>query len=305
MKGIEKIIASLAVLALVACGNGGGGDDDTATDEGTEPADDGTEVTGDPTEDPAEDPAGDPGTDPEEEIPAGPCGNGSLDSGEVCDDGNTGTEFCDTTTEGACLSDCSLLNATCGNSSTDDGEACDDGNDDSFDGCTTSCTVNDQSFGDPCRCTGGGCSALDFTAGTIVGCDGLTDLADSSRTVACMRSSVDTTYGITVYGANGACMLMAMGCEGIGCGLVPTTGDVDTITCPAGSALNTDVRTELGGVITITTKTCHQTCETQADCRWNETEPTGSPFEGDCGQWMCLPGGDGGERVCVDPRNEA
>jgi hypothetical protein len=310
MKALTRLIALLAVPALVAwgCGGGGNGDEDTATDEGPDTADVVEDTPVDTTTDPVEDPTGDPTGDPTEEEPSsGPCGNGTLDSGEVCDDGNTATEWCDLTTEGACLSDCSLLNAECGDGEPDEGEACDDGDDDSFDECTTSCTTNDTTFGAPCRCTGSDCTGLDFTAGTIEGCDALAALADSTRSLACVRSAVETVAGttVTVYGANGACGLMAMGCEGSGmlCGFVPTTGDVDAITCPAGSAMMTDVRTEMGGMITVTTKACTQTCTTQADCRWNAVEPSGSPFEGDCGRWTCLPDGDGGATICVDPRN--
>ena len=56
--------------------------------------------------------------------------------------------------------------------------------------------------------------------------------------------------------------------------------------------------------MTITTKTCQQLCSSQADCRWNEADDgTTFPWAGDCGQWQCVPGGDGGEWVCADVRN--
>jgi cysteine-rich repeat protein len=54
------------------------------------------------------------------------CGNGRVDPGEECDDGNQ----VDTD---ACANDC--LKNVCGNGRVDPGEECDDGNDDDRDGC--------------------------------------------------------------------------------------------------------------------------------------------------------------------------
>ena len=69
---------------------------------------------------------------------AGFCGDGALDPGEQCDDGN---EF-DTD---ACLNDC--RSARCGDGVTradlnwgqDGYEQCDDGNEERFDACTDTC----------------------------------------------------------------------------------------------------------------------------------------------------------------------
>jgi hypothetical protein len=316
-----RAMALAATIAIVAWSAGCGEkkkSEDTSTDQ---PPDTVADTSGDTVDDttPAdtvedttvedtvvEDTPGDPA----EEEPVGPtdCGNGTVDTGEVCDDHNADTEFCDTTTAGACLADCSLENAECGDGSADDGEECDDGDTNDTNSCSNSCTDVASGFGDPCHCTGGGCSALDFTAGTIVGCDGIASLEDSSRTLACMRTAEDTTYGVRVYGAGGYCMLMAMSCTGssVACAFVPTTGDTDTITCPAGTAMVTDVRTQSVGIwtITITTKSCMETCTSQAGCRWNAEEDSSfSSWAGTCGQWMCLPGGDGGEWICADPRN--
>ncbi|MEQ9467020.1 MAG: MopE-related protein [Ekhidna sp.] len=59
------------------------------------------------------------------------CGNGYVDVGEVCDDGNTVSgDGCNAT----CQSD-----ETCGNGIVDDCEDCDDGNTTSFDGCSSIC----------------------------------------------------------------------------------------------------------------------------------------------------------------------
>jgi cysteine-rich repeat protein len=55
------------------------------------------------------------------------CGNGELDDGEACDDGNTSSGD-------GCRSDCSKLEM-CGDSVVDQGEGCDDGNTNPSDGC--------------------------------------------------------------------------------------------------------------------------------------------------------------------------
>jgi cysteine-rich repeat protein len=58
------------------------------------------------------------------------CGNGAIDVGELCDDGNrTGGDGCGPS--------CQL--EVCGNGITDHGEACDDGNTADRDGCSASC----------------------------------------------------------------------------------------------------------------------------------------------------------------------
>lgn len=62
------------------------------------------------------------------------CGNGVLETGEICDDGNTADGD-------GCQSSCTPTPAMaiCGDGTTDPGEACDDGNDDDTDGCTRLC----------------------------------------------------------------------------------------------------------------------------------------------------------------------
>src|ERR1041384_2804952 len=62
-----------------------------------------------------------------------PCGDGHVDPGEACDDGNTfGGD--------GCSADCRSLEA-CGNGVVDPGEACDDDNLRSNDGCSSQCTI--------------------------------------------------------------------------------------------------------------------------------------------------------------------
>lgn len=83
------------------------------------------------------------------------CGNGRLEQGEVCDDGNT------VTGDGMCSSDC-LSNEACGNGEIDPlvlvggertpNEECDDGNLVSADGCSSTCMIENGAWarvGDP------------------------------------------------------------------------------------------------------------------------------------------------------------
>jgi len=61
------------------------------------------------------------------------CGDGIVDPGEACDDGNT--DDCD-----ACTNDCTPVTG-CGDGVVCGGEACDDGNADSCDGCSATCST--------------------------------------------------------------------------------------------------------------------------------------------------------------------
>jgi cysteine-rich repeat protein len=277
---------------------------DTVTDTGVDTVTDtGADTVTDTGVDTVTDTGTDTGTDPGPDTSPGTCGDGTLNTGEACDDGNTVTEPCDTTTVGACLDACDLLMAECGDGAPDPGEACDDGDADSMDACTTSCTVNDNHIGAPCECSGTACDDLDPTAGTITGCSAVAPLADSSRTLACVRSAYDRTYGIEMYFAAGYCTLLAISCSGsILCGLVPTTGDTSTFSCPTGYAVTTETRNPLGSMI-VTTMSCLVECTSDSDCRWNEEETSYSPWAGDCGEYRCIPQGDAGELVCTDARN--
>ncbi|MCC6996825.1 MAG: DUF4215 domain-containing protein [Deltaproteobacteria bacterium] len=60
------------------------------------------------------------------------CGNGKLESGEICDDGNT-------TGGDGCSARCLMERSLCGNGNVDPGEVCDDGNTAGGDGCSASC----------------------------------------------------------------------------------------------------------------------------------------------------------------------
>ena len=85
------------------------------------------------------------------------CGNGQLETGELCDDGNNRDgDGCaaDCATQSADY-DCSKVGelcvdqVVCGNGRLEGSEVCDDGNDSSGDGCTLDCAVIEAGFGCP------------------------------------------------------------------------------------------------------------------------------------------------------------
>jgi cysteine-rich repeat protein len=113
-------------------GDGETGSGDGATDDGDRDGSsgdgDGDPGDGDPSEGDGDGDPGDGDGDPEPK-----CGNGTLEPGEACDDGNP-----DDTD--ACLSTC--VAASCGDGHEQAGvEACDDANFDNTDTCLTSCVA--------------------------------------------------------------------------------------------------------------------------------------------------------------------
>src|SRR4051812_37670790 len=84
--------------------------------------------------------------------PDAKCGNGVVDKGEVCDDGNLEDRD-------GCSADCQS-DESCGNGFVDEamGELCDDGNSSDGDGCSADCRsdescgngVIDRSLGETC-----------------------------------------------------------------------------------------------------------------------------------------------------------
>jgi len=237
----------------------------------------------------------------DEVVETGPpgCGNGVVEGTEVCDDGNEENEPCDTPDPDACLADCSLLMGECGDGEPDGGEQCDDGDDDSEDDCTTSCTANGHTIGDPCHCEGEYCNPIDLAAGDIVGCENAAIYANSVRELACLRS---VTLGTDLYFAEGYCSLLAFHCEGDPCVTLGAReiGNVDTFYCPYGYAVATRIDTI--GAMTVTTKTCHPVCGSHSECRWNAVEDPASGVTG-CTDYACIAAGDMGETICLDTKN--
>jgi cysteine-rich repeat protein len=68
------------------------------------------------------------------------CGNGTKEGAEACDDGNTAADD-------GCSPTCTVEEEppapVCGNSTMEEGEACDDGNTAAGDGCSPTCTVEE------------------------------------------------------------------------------------------------------------------------------------------------------------------
>lgn len=123
---------------LVGCGGGEAIDEggDTGSTSGAEdspssgastPDPDGTAADDDDDHDDDDD---DDESETGDDDPPGTCGDGVLDPGELCDDGNR-------INGDGCESDCSV--SSCGNGILDDGEECDDGNVASGDGCSPTC----------------------------------------------------------------------------------------------------------------------------------------------------------------------
>jgi cysteine-rich repeat protein len=94
---------------------------------------DGQDNDGDQLTDYPDDPDCESASDPtESSTTPGTCGDGILNEGEVCDDGNT--------MDGdTCRGDCGQDYTLCGNGNLDPGEACDDGNTVDGDGCRGDC----------------------------------------------------------------------------------------------------------------------------------------------------------------------
>jgi len=173
-------------------------------------------------------------------VVAAPCGNGVLDDGEECDDGNH-------LNGDACSDDCHLepgvpcpIPDRCshGNGQLDGAEQCDDGNHESMDGCLEGKVVRGwfcPTPGKPCRAVCGDgivsgdeqCDDGPRNLGAYGGCR-----ADCSWASSCGDGVVDTPMeecddgmNVTVYGR----ALCAPGCGepacGPGCVFPPFCGD--------------------------------------------------------------------------------
>ncbi len=128
------------------------------------------------------------------------CGNGNLDEGEECDDGNA-------VAGDGCTSDCRIVR--CGDGIRDDPEPCDDGNGVNTDACTTTCHLaacgdgfvqqgveqcddGNQDNGDSClnACLAAGCGD-GFVQQGVEQCDD----ANSGNGDACVADCRDASCG--------------------------------------------------------------------------------------------------------------
>lgn len=106
------------------------------------------------------------------------CGDGHLDPGESCDDGNAiDTDQCTNTCRRA---------AFCGDGNTDEGETCDDGNNSSGDGCSGNCQ-SDETCGNDVRDIGTGEVCDD---GNMMSSDGCSE--DCFDQELCANDMIDT-----------------------------------------------------------------------------------------------------------------
>jgi cysteine-rich repeat protein len=239
----------------------------------------------------------------------GVCGNGELEDGEVCDDGNLVTEAPGNNVkphqyaDGQCIDNCGLVLPTCGDGELDPGEQCDDGNQDSLDACTTSCTKNEGSYHDPCfrLCNGKTCSANDVAAGEITGCEKI--VAPAGALKICYESGNVKIQGIIdkkLYFAEGDCSISAQKCTGLFCPGSATFGNYDAFNaCPDGTTL-VDRTTEQGGV-KVQTKVCQKVCASDIECRWNAHDE----FWKAPGRYRCQTTPDSkGVKICADAQNQ-
>ena len=134
LRSTRCLTLSLIVLAAQACGDDDSGGS-TVIDAGPDEGDSGSE----PINPIDAGPPRDAGPTP----PRGECGNGRVDSGEACDDGNDrDSDGCSAECETESGFHCVVAGSACeecGNGIVESAEQCDDGNVDDADGCDTEC----------------------------------------------------------------------------------------------------------------------------------------------------------------------
>jgi fibro-slime domain-containing protein len=190
---MKQLSALAFALGLVACGGGGGG--------GNNPPDSGSILMGSGSGGPA-------------------CGDGKLDPGEACDDGNTASND-------GCSSDCQiesgfacgdpgtpcLTNHTCGNGIVEPTEGCDDHNTHSNDGCDANCQLEP---GWTCPVAGIRCTAAMCGDGIVAGSEECDDGNSTSGDGCSASCSIEATYKCDV--ANQPCTHTTCG-DGVAEGL--------------------------------------------------------------------------------------
>jgi hypothetical protein len=230
------------------------------------------------------------------------CGNGVIDEGEICDDGNKETEYPPYAAED-CLDDCTMVLATCNDGNVDPGEDCDDGNPDSKDDCTTSCTPNTMGVHSACTVFIDGMEVdpqFNISDGEIQNCDNVEPVAGTE--VGCNRSWEYIGNNL-VYAPGGDCQMISLKCEGGAICPAGPIGDYDAVTeCPAGHVL-IDKTIEGDAIVpTIKSRVCLKACESDRDCRWNEADA----YWMGPGEFRCqVTPLSNGNLVCNDARNDA
>ena len=156
MRTFQSLLLLAAAVAVIGCGGGGGGDKHPQLDAGDR--DDGGAAPIDQPQDAGHQAQRDAA------VPRGSCGNGRVDSGEACDDGNDRAgDGCDAECQTEAGFHCSVAGADCeecGNGIVESAEQCDDGNDLDGDGCDAECQLAGGFScpvpGQPCELCGNG-----------------------------------------------------------------------------------------------------------------------------------------------------
>ena len=110
------------------------------------------------------------------------CGDGTVDTGEQCDDGNT-------TPGDGCSASCKTESSeSCGDGRVDTGEQCDDGNTTPGDGCSPSCQTEVGTCGNGTVDTGEQCDDSNTTSG-----DGCSSTCQNETASICGNGKVEGT----------------------------------------------------------------------------------------------------------------
>jgi cysteine-rich repeat protein len=111
-------------------------------------------------------------------LEAGTCGDGTVNIGETCDDGNV-------LNDDGCGSTCALEGSICGNGTIESGEECEDGNITDFDGCSHLCKTE--------RCGDGVLQPNEQCEdGNVLDNDGCSATCVAEQTIACGNGILET-----------------------------------------------------------------------------------------------------------------
>ncbi|MBW2457609.1 MAG: hypothetical protein JRI68_24100 [Deltaproteobacteria bacterium] len=224
------------------------------------------------------------------------CGNGTLDSGEVCDDGNNVN--CD-----GCRADCSAYETGCGDTFVCAGEVCDDGNTSDCDGCRGNCSGFETGCGDGYICGNEVCDD-----GNAIDCDGCRGNCSATETgcgdtFICGAEVCDDGNTIDCDGCAGNCSATDAGCgDGILCG-AEVCDDGNTLPCDGCSADCGLIETGCGDGFMCGTELCDDGNTVECDgCSAICTHETGCGDTIVCGEEECDDGnnadGDGCSGNC-------
>lgn len=194
------------------------------------------------------------------------CGDGLIDPGEQCDDGDTAggdgcDAACDVETGWSCLGEpsvCSMTTGSCGDGAIASGEDCDDGDTTGGDGCSAACDVE---AGWECAGSPSHCNPLCGNGHLDPGedCDGGADCDATCHLIAaCTLVSPQTgcpaDSACDLDGVDGSTACRAVTSEGT------SNNHCTTATaCAAGY-------TCLGDAANVNSTACHRFCDVDSNC---------------------------------------